>query len=515
MSLTASSSSKYMPTLSKSVSESRFINSKHLDHLNLTYGQSATASRGSQKRVAFNGGSQKNHKIFNARKLNRRCKSETENSQSGASFFKKYIRQNQIKLRRKSGDLPQIEMKPFMHRLNTRRGVLVKKNSISLDCLYNSNTNNKSCESDQDYANFSTIPEGPNDFEEIFLHVPHRKNVRSHSTVGLKIETSSKKWIKELGSRAHLKIKKNIVNLINKESVYDVNDATFFSRSMHFLNKDSVTLKKQTLKQSDRKDKDAPNEKVVVARKELLSAPKARRVRSNSPLVQNGVHQPNNYLTITNHHSHQKSTSVDKSSMRSTCGSTNSTFSAGFLPSPEMNSPSATSLFNGYDNNQTNSSANNNSNGCDGHKKETFSTEQHEQLKTKLIREQRRLSLKSKFHKTTPVKIMVQEDADANEADKVNARNEDEIKNVNEEEARKENLSKASVDSAEIAEENEHIRELKTKADIEKESKIKSIQELGTSKNSSMIGPKPGQEVLALISTWIKNAPNDFMGMNI
>ena len=110
---------------------------------------------------------------------------------------------------------------------------------------------------------------------------------------------------------------------------------------------------------------------------------------------------------------------------------------------------------------------------------------------------------------------MVQEDEDANEADKVNARNEDEIKNVNEEEARKENLSKASVDSAEIAEENEHIRELKTKADIEKESKIKSIQELGTSKNNSMISPKPGQEVLTLISTWIKNAPNDFMGMQM
>jgi hypothetical protein len=503
-----------MPTLSKSVSESRFINSKHLDHLNLTYSQNVTAStNGSQKRVAFNGGSQKNHKIFNTRKLNRRCKSETENTQSGASFFKKYIRQNQNKLRRKSGDMPQIEMKPFMAKLNNRRGVLVKKNSISLDCLYN---NNKSAESCQSYANFSTIPEGPNDFEEIFLHVPHRKNVRSHSTVGLKIETSSKKWIKELGSRAHLKIKKNIVNLINKESIYDVNDATFFSRSMHFLNKDSIIVKKQTLKQPDKKDKDAAsNEKVVGAtRKEFLSAPKARRVRSNSPLVQNGVHQPNNYLTITNHHSHQKSTSVDKSSMRSTCGSTNSTFSAGFLPSPEMNSPSATSLFNGYDS-QTNSSANTNSNGCDGHKKDTFSTEQHEQLKTKLIREQRRLSLKSKFHKTTPVKIMVQEDENVNEAEKVNAHREVEIKSVNEEEVRKENLSKTSVDSAEIAEENEQIRELKTKAEIEKESKIKSIQELGSTKNNSMIGPKPGQEVLTLISTWIKNAPNDFMGMQM
>ena len=40
---------------------------------------------------------------------------------------------------------------------------------------------------------------------------------------------------------------------------------------------------------------------------------------------------------------------------------------------------------------------------------------------------------------------MVQEDADANEADKsVNARNDDEIKNVNEEEFRKENLIKTS-----------------------------------------------------------------------
>ena len=55
-----------------------------------------------------------------------------------------------------------------------------------------------------------------------------------------------------------------------------------------------------------------------------------------------------------------------------------------------MNCPSATPLFNGYDS-QINSSANKNSDGCDGHKKDAFSTEQHKQLKTKLIREQRLL----------------------------------------------------------------------------------------------------------------------------
>lgn len=500
MSLSASSSTRHLPTLSKSLSDSRFLNTKHLDHLNLTFYQKSTpaAKNGLQKKVVGFSGSQKNFKLFNTRKLKRRCNSENENS---VNFFRKYLRQSQNKVQGKSsgvlGDVTQIKLTPCTPKLNrNRRGVLVKKNSISLDCL----CNNKTKLAEQNSIVYpTTIIERQNDCEDIILHVPHRKNVRSHSTTGLKIEVSSKKWIKEIGSKAHLKIKKNIECLLNKETHYETGDASFFSRSMHFLNKDSIIIKKQNLKQNEKKDY-ATKEST---RKEFLSAPKTRRVRSNSPLIQNN--QPNNFLTITNHHNHQKSTS-DKSSMRS-CGSTNSTFSAGFLPSPEMNSPSATSLFNGYDSQTTSK----NSNTSENHKKDTFTNEQHEQLKKKLINEQRRLSLKSKFHKTIPVKITVQgDDESSNETDKSN----EQKLSLNDENSRNENLIKtSSSNNAEIAEENEQVRELKKKSEIEKESKIKSIQELGVSKNNSVVGSKPGQEVLTLISTWIKNAPNDFMGI--
>ena len=60
--------------------------------------------------------------------------------------------------------------------------------------------------------------------------------------------------------------------------------------------------------------------------------------------------------------------------------------------------------------------------------------------------------------------------------------------NLNDENSKSENVIKTSSNNnAEIAEENEQVRELKKKSEIEKESKIKSIQELGVSKNNSIV----------------------------
>ena len=141
-----------------------------------------------------------------------------------------------------------------------------------------------------------------------------------------------------------------------------------------------------------------------------------------------------------------------------------------------------------------------------------FSSDQHEQLKTKLINEQRRIS---NFGKNQ-VKITVQSDEEACVSSSNNV-NDDKASEVAYNSHADKPIFKLKKDSSDEVGENEEVKELRKSSGTSKDSASaavtvkKPIHELGVKKNSIM-GPKPGQEVLTLISTWIKNAPNDFMG---
>lgn len=290
--------------------------------------------------------------------------------------------------------------------------------------------------------------------------------------------------------------------------------------------------------------------------KEYLSAPKSRRVRSNSPSLlksitksksnygstnknrstddkSNNSHKShNNLLTINHAHS-------DRGSMRSS-ESTNSTFSAGFLPSPDMNSPSATSSMTtfGTSANQNNASFGVVAMVAAAIGSSLFLTdEQHEKLiaqQQSSFKDQKKQfpnrlssSVKNNFFsnlassitnsnmantasnslkklKTSaslmPVKITVQNETGS-------------ITSQTSSVCNSKNNSTTNVDQAVV-----RTRETRLESVISNKQRTSfAVNELtvaNTNNSSNSSSSKPGSEVLTLISTWIKNAPNDFMGLH-
>ena len=172
-----------------------------------------------------------NFKIFNARKLKQRCKSET--AQKPNKMKKCLVPIAVQEKTRRQSDITLIHFTPYA-KCNRRVG-LIKKNSISLDCL----NNNISKSLDKMALDFSVVAETPREND-----ATPKKTVRSQSTTGLKIDFPRVNWLKELGSKAHLKIKRNLETLLSKESHLNESES-FFTKSMLFLNKDSILIKKQ------------------------------------------------------------------------------------------------------------------------------------------------------------------------------------------------------------------------------------------------------------------------------
>jgi hypothetical protein len=287
--------------------------------------------------------------------------------------------------------------------------------------------------------------------------------------------------------------------------------------------------------------------------KELLSAPKARRVRSNSPAVskikfespsgQNsqisvnemseGLLKPHGHKynkrmksNDNTHKSHNHLLTIgknsrlsDKSSMKSS-ESTNSTFSAGFLPSPEMNSPSAISLLTSSGNNMSNNDGSSKGEHLDKPCVTSIvlaaakigssiflSDEQQKELNDKLNEQKKRESLveSGDIKALVPVKLNVKNERRSMPNCMTNLETPSNLL-----------MPRKSLEIDPMfavgTPNDESPKAIVNETPSKKLSLGTAELQVNSRKNSCA---KPGQEVLTLISTWIKNAPNDFMDTRV
>jgi hypothetical protein len=291
--------------------------------------------------------------------------------------------------------------------------------------------------------------------------------------------------------------------------------------------------------------------------KELLSAPKARRVRSNSPsvskikfespssqnsqisvnenegLLNSSLLKPHGHKYNQNkrmkssdntHKSHNHLLTIsknsrlsDKSSMKSS-ESTNSTFSAGFLPSPEMNSPSAISLLACSGNNMNNSANDGSSKGENLDKpcvtnialaaakigSSLFLTDEQQKELNDKLNEQKNLADMADMKALAPVKTNVRNER----------RSVPNLESPNNLLMPRKSLEREAIFSVGTPNE-ESVKPITNEIDNKKLSISNELQLQVHSSSRKNSCAKPGQEVLTLISTWIKNAPNDFMDTRV
>ncbi len=246
-------------------------------------------------------------------------------------------------------------------------------------------------------------------------------------------------------------------------------------------------------------------EKSPLALYSYLEAPKkSRRVRSNSPSFfnkndkqlnltminsncnesnQKNCKSHNHLLTIT---TANQANSMDKKSVKS-MESTNSSFSVGFLPSPEMNSPSAVSL------NFTNSNSNIGETKININEKNQLNNLEQNRFylkksitSTSILNE----SIPKASNSLMPIKITVLNETGSVTCSDICSNNNHEIQSTNDLLiADLSNNKKTSKTNNELTVPSENL-------------------------NNSQLS-KPGSEVLTLISTWIKNSPNDFMDSRV
>lgn len=369
-----------------------------------------------------------------------------------------------------------------------------KRNSLSLSYLYNSKDEflrikNKS-ELDTDRIG--------------------QKQARSLSAIpGLQSTECQNENLFQKASKA---IKKSFENLFSNNS-----EQTRFTRELRASLRKAINKKRKSSVSIEPKEN--------TNKSEYLKAPKSRRVRSNSPsYFKSIIKSKSNYdsmpvsdkngssLTSSNPSSHKSynhlltiNRAQDKEMMKSS-ESTNSTFSAGFLPSPDMHTPSAPSSIIGFD-----------SPGYNRSIKKTYpfstvalatatissslvmSKEQQEKLKNQfkeqLVNLESKSGILSKLTQRkitastslTPIKITVQNESGSP------------IKS-----------SPSQIESDLQISSQERDRNLSLISSLSDGEKNKiAINPTDALNNNSS---KPGSEVLSLISIWIKNSPNDFMG---
>lgn len=215
-----------------------------------------------------------------------------------------------------------------------------------------------------------------------------------------------------------------------------------------------------------------------------------------------------NYLTNeycvlkTNRSNHN----CDKTSMKSSI-STNSTFSAGFLPSPDMFNQSACSSYVGFkDQRQAPHKSIDQMNGIVALAAASINSSllqfKRADTPTSGLKQKMTNSLLN-VSNLKPVKITVQSEAGS-------------VKSYDDLSKSRQQLSEelyksSSKTSSEptVGKSTENIEDVGAANAEKKAAKIPSSNQVVNS------APKPGTEVLTLISTWIKNAPNDFLDTRV
>lgn len=501
---------------------------------------------------------------------------------------------------------------------NDLRRLLSKKNSLSLTDLNDDEldmlTKKKTARS------LSAIPSSghhPISHHHLSVHERHHSG-----------RENGGRWLKKLGSKASMAIKKSIENLFHSQNSFRGDDCaqthlsaegncdkklslsvcgasnkqpTGISKSISnmmslTINDDEKRKSSMSVLEGNRNsrltdDASSSHEQPSTSnegKKELLQAPNlARRVRSNSPSyfkaiikslsnydsaqlndsqqdrprhhrsIQSNKSSNNNFLTIKGTHQNG-----DKCSMKSIESTNSTSFSAGFLPSPDVNTPSAQSSVVGFNGNFSlglKDSSGGDVNSVNDQLIKThsfgvvalatatigsslfFNEDQQKALKQQVKEQQSRLSqsfksnLLSAFgnssakklttssslmpvkitlnvHKDNPTKsennLMVNKDADNNAMLAIVPVNGKEKPNEADSDEKKNLVTPGNLNQD---------RKLSSISNISNLD-AKSRNSLGISGNELTVYSavtnqyKPGSEVLTLISTWIKNAPNDFMG---
>ncbi|CAF0909879.1 unnamed protein product, partial [Brachionus calyciflorus] len=261
-----------------------------------------------------------------------------------------------------------------------------------------------------------------------------------------------------------------------------------------FNRNDEIKLLKNSLTDDGRM---AMSQQQQDNKKNYLKAPKrnSRRGRSNSPLCQ--------------HHHDQISIGLNKS-----YHSTNSTFSGGFLPSPDMNTPIVRSS------SDVKTLPKNYSLGVMALTAATttigssliLTNEQQENVKNQLSSFHTGYTTKFTNKKLTtsssltPIKITIH-----NDGDDVNGH----LDGLNKSKSNSQIQTNSNVlkhDKRNLSYDNSNSRK---KSTIESNATIKAtIKNQESSANIHQVY-KPGSEVLNLISLWIKNSPNDFLDTRV
>jgi hypothetical protein len=431
-----------------------------------------------------------------------------------------------------------------------------KRKSLSAGCIgIIGNNNNNMTRQPISSSRSNQFLDPSSHFHSYYLRTV--KTGRSHSTNSvlnskfLDFDDQKRNWLNRMGRRASYMIEKSCENLLPSSSStefdYNNNGKLFRNKSIPVKIKLSNSTHEMSLLSNQIDDTSITNSGAKTSL--LLQAPnynkhekqQQRRVRSNSPSFcllfkksksnQSDHHNQNgNFLRVG------QCSGGSLKSRKSINTSTNSAFSGGFLPTPDLTLSHASSLnpiLNGVGVGEKSI----NSFGVVALCTAAISSsiflteEQKNRFKEKLLeqqqqqREQADCKLNNNLSKsaflnsvqnsvnkirssaslttTTPVKITLHNENDVGNSS-VNSKRK-RIKNL----FRKNSAAAGGGSGGTVL--NEHKASFISTSNNQRDSRIRTSFVNDLAANSSQ-SSKPGSEVLALISIWIKNAPNDFMG---